>query len=358
MMKRFVLGLAAATLLLSGAARARAEYIVTDLNPPGASSSGAVAINDSGQVVVNANTGSGQQPFLYSNGTMIVLNPPGSHLAFQGESINASGQVVGYGGLPGSSFLYSGGTTTVLPNSLATSINNAGQIVGITNVTGSFGGGPPYLYSGGKTTTLPIPAGTYGQAYGINNSGQVVGSYSDSMYTSTHAFLYGGGKMTDLGSLGRNFTVPRAVNDSGQVVGFAETTNGVIHAFLYSNGKMNDLGSLGGSPASAFALNNAGQVVGQSVTAKGQWHAFLFIDGKLTDLNSLIPADSGWILNGANGINNRGQIVGYGTGPNGQHAFLLTPVAEAPEPTSLALFGLGALGLAGHAWRKRRRAAT
>src|SRR5262249_7772000 len=154
-------------------------------------------------------------------GTMIALNPPGSHLAFQGNSINASGQVVGYGGLPGSSFLYSGGTTTVLPINLATSINNAGQIVGMTHVTGPFGGGPLYLYSGGKTITLPIPAGTYGYVYGINNSGQVAGAYANSTYTSTHAFLYSGGKVTDLGSLGSNFTVARAVNDSGQVVGFA-----------------------------------------------------------------------------------------------------------------------------------------
>src|SRR5262249_57114634 len=84
-------------------------------------------------------------------------------------------------------------------------------------------------------------------------------------------------------------------------------------------------------------------------------HAFLFIDGKLTDLNSLMPADSGWILNSANAINNKGQIVGYGTNAAGQtHGFLLTPTVEAPEPTSLTLLALGALGLAGHAWRKRR----
>jgi probable HAF family extracellular repeat protein len=79
---------------------------------------------------------------------------------------------------------------------------------------------------------------------------------------------------------------------------------------------------------------------------------------KLTDLNSLIPADSGWILNSATAINNKGQIVGFGINPNGvQHAFLPTPTAAAPEPTSVALLSLGALGLAGHAWRKRRRAA-
>jgi probable HAF family extracellular repeat protein len=45
----------------------------------------------------------------------------------------------------------------------------------------------------------------------------------------------------------------------------------------------------------------------------------------MADLNSLIPAGSGWVLTGANAINNRGQIVGSGV-LNGQtQAFLLTP---------------------------------
>jgi probable HAF family extracellular repeat protein len=40
-----------------------------------------------------------------------------------------------------------------------------------------------------------------------------------------------------------------------------------------------------------------------------------------------LAPDSGWTLASANGINDRGQIVGYGIGPlpNGPHAFLLTP---------------------------------
>jgi probable HAF family extracellular repeat protein len=49
----------------------------------------------------------------------------------------------------------------------------------------------------------------------------------------------------------------------------------------------------------------------------------------MQDLNSLIPAGSGWVLNDAYGINERGQIVGDGT-INGQSlAFLLTPATMA-----------------------------
>jgi probable HAF family extracellular repeat protein len=45
------------------------------------------------------------------------------------------------------------------------------------------------------------PSGYYCFAYGINNSGQVVGEFSnsDGQY---HAFLYSEGPITDLGTLG------------------------------------------------------------------------------------------------------------------------------------------------------------
>ena len=46
----------------------------------------------------------------------------------------------------------------------------------------------------------------------------------------------------------------------------------------------------------------------------------------MLDLNSLIAPSSGWTLNSATAINDKGQIVGYGNDPaNQSHAFLLTP---------------------------------
>jgi hypothetical protein len=43
------------------------------------------------------------------------------------------------------------------------------------------------------------------------------------------------------------------------------------------------------------------------------------------------------------------------TGPNAMHT--PDPATGAPEPASMTLFGLGALGMAGYAWRRRQRAA-
>jgi len=43
------------------------------------------------------------------------------------------------------------------------------------------------------------------------------------------------------------------------------------------------------------------------------------------DLNSMIGAKTGWVLEQGNGINDAGEIVGYGTIGGNTHAFLLTP---------------------------------
>lgn len=94
------------------------------------------------------------------------------------------------------------------------------------------------------------------------------------------AFLYSGDIMTDLGNLGGGFSYAFGINDSGQVVGDSNTPGGgPTHAFLYSGGVMIDLNSLlplssGWVLQSATAINDSGQIVGMG-TVNGQTHAFL-----------------------------------------------------------------------------------
>ena len=55
-------------------------------------------------------------------------------------------------------------------------------------------------------------------AYGINDSGQVVGE-SSTVSGDLHAFLWEGGVMTDLGTLGDGYYWANGINMHGQIVG-------------------------------------------------------------------------------------------------------------------------------------------
>jgi probable HAF family extracellular repeat protein len=176
--------------------------------------------------------------------------------------------------------------------------------------------------------------GPSSSALGINDAGQVVGFASTSEGVA-HAFLYERSatpQMQDLGTLGGNYSSAWDINDAEQVVGNSDTSIFPYnHAFLYERSatpQMQDLGTLGGNTAGAHDINDAGQVVGVSTTSSGSFHAFLHersATPKMQDLNSLIPPHSGWSLEEARAINQRGQIVGLGERNGHNHAFLLTP---------------------------------
>ena len=94
-------------------------------------------------------------------------------------------------------------------------------------------------------------------------------------------------------------------------------------------------------------INNLGQVVGYYCLIPGgdnyYRRAFLYNGSTMLNLNDLIDPSSGWKLTSAEGINDAGQIVGFGYLGNGPRAFLLTPV---PEPGTWAMLaGLGFFGL-------------
>lgn len=362
------LGLAclAAGVLLPAAARA-AIYTVQDLGdlPGGSNASYAFGINDSGQVVGYSEAVTGDRAFLWtSGGGMQNLGDlaGGSDVSYA-YGINNSGQVVGAShGVTGQHAVLwtSGGIQDLgdLPGGgdfgLAWRNNESGQVVGYSNAAT---GQRAFLWtSGGGMQNLGdlLGGADNSVAWGVNEAGQVVGNSGAA--TGTRAFLWtSGGGMQDLGDLpgGANNSQASAINDAGQVIGNSGAATGE-HAFLWtSGGGMQDLGDLPGGYNSSysFGINNAGQVVGRSSVITGS-HAFLWESGGgMQDLNSLLDGSgAGWTLTDASDINAQGQIVGYGTNPQGAtHAFLLTvnqpPTAEANGAylfnSSNALSGIG-----------------
>jgi probable HAF family extracellular repeat protein len=86
-------------------------------------------------------------------------------------------------------------------------------------------------------TDLGTLGGSESRAYGINASGQVVGSSVVSNNIVTHAFLYSGGDLVDLNTLidpGLGWTLHTAngINDNGQIVGQGFIGGVSFRAFL------------------------------------------------------------------------------------------------------------------------------
>jgi probable HAF family extracellular repeat protein len=194
------------------------------------------------------------------------------------------------------------------------------------------------------------------RAYGINSSGRITGESEITPGGARHAFLTdtNGGNMKDLGTLPfGNFSAGNAVNDNGQVVGRANAADAHPHAFISApnGGSLTDIGIFPGTPdgnqiSEALAINNYAEVVGVSGTLQ-TYHAFIYTTARgLEDLNDLIDPSSDFILLEARGINDHGQISGYGVYVNGPaHAFVLTP--GIPDQTNLGLTLTGGTTSAG-----------
>lgn len=216
----------------------------------------------------------------------------------------------------------------------ARGINTLGQIVGFAQNDPNNAPAQAWLYQGGVMTTLPTLGGRNATAQGINDLGEIVGKSNISSASSdAHATLWRNGLAIDLGALpGGLFSEALAINSNGVAVGTSTFNGGSFftgpkHAAIFRSGTVVDLTPdlLQSATSAAFAINTAGQVVGYSTGG-----AYLWQNGIGTNLNTLIPSNLGILLQGAFGINDKGQIVASGIYRfkdllRNSRIFLLTP---------------------------------
>jgi probable HAF family extracellular repeat protein len=202
--------------------------------------------------------------------------------------------------------------------SVATDVNNLGWVVGSSTIyeDNTSEEWHAFLWQNGKMVDLGTLGGSRSYANHINDSGQIAGNSEFGAGDDEHTFFWENGRMKDIGTLGGAWSRVVDLNDLGQVIGVSSTAAGDTHCFLWAAGVMTDLGTLGGSWCSAADINNRGQIVGKSGEGvdDSYGHAFLWENGAMTKL-TLSSAWDGH--SSAVAINERGQVLGYGDGPDG-----------------------------------------
>jgi hypothetical protein len=116
---------------------------------------------------------------------------------------------------------------------------------------------------------------------------------------------------------------------------------------LYSNGAMQDSGVPASSPgtfSSGNVITSAGQVVRLYLPMSDQARTFLYhTTSGMAEPNSLFPSSTAWTLQNATAVNDKRNIVGWGTINGKQRALLLTGTTQ-PLTVGYVIFQYDEMG--------------
>ena len=149
-----------------------------------------------------------------------------------------------------------------------TGLNSQGQVIGFNSQEFNPQGSNSYLVekafvsSGSAFVVINTPDNESAIPYAINNHGQVVGTLSVVGQSRSDGFLYVAGEVTTVDVPGAASTVLNGINDAGEMSGTYTDAAGVQHGFTETGGVFSDVLGPDGSVFLGGHVNNAGQLVG------------------------------------------------------------------------------------------------
>jgi parallel beta-helix repeat protein len=181
-------------------------------------------------------------------------------------------------------------------------MNDAGVMVGAyPTPTGRHG----YVYRDGQFTTITYPGAPITVAVGLNNAGEIAGSYQDAS-AKWHGFTLIGGRFTQLDYPGSELTQIFKINARSEMVGRFDK-DGRTFGFLLAAGRYTSIEYPGATFTVASGINDLGDVIGYWDDAEKKRRGFLLSQGKFTLIE--FPGAQSTLFE-AGGINNAGDIVG------------------------------------------------
>ena len=239
----------------------------------------------------------------------IQIEVPGA-TATSVNGINNTGVMVGTYGTTNieNGFALFGGKLVIIsvPGALGTTcqgVNSARAIVG--TVTPQIGQGNPrgFLYQNGVFTDIG-PGTDLAGAFGINDSGQIVGGYAPDGITE-HGFLYDGAQYQTLDVPGAKATVATGINNQGLIVLQWGGSDGHTHGALYDGTQYTTIDVPGASDSFPFGVNNFGDVAYTYYDSQGATRSALLRGGQY--YKYMVPGSN---RSFAYGLNDKDVIVG------------------------------------------------
>jgi probable HAF family extracellular repeat protein len=171
----------------------------------------------------------------------------------------------------------------------------------------------------------PDPLRPFNRAMAINDAGQVIVENTDGSTAAPVHYVWQGGTWTPVGiPPGRSSFLAADINRPGQLAGTSGWRLDTHYAYRWDAGVFTSLGALGPAcctAAYANGINDRGQIVGES-----DGRPFFWENGTMTDLGGL-----GYGGGLANDINDAGRVVGQvqaATDPTVRHAVLWSSPAR------------------------------
>ena len=177
------------------------------------------------------------------------------------------------------------------------------------------------------------------QLIGVNDHNIAVGFYNDASGDS-HGYTYDiktGKFSANIDDPSGVSTVAAAINNKGTIAGFYTDANGIIHGFLDNHGAFTTVSAPGATTTELLGLNDHGIAVGEDIVG-GVTHGIIYNSktGKLTTLDD--PNAVGSTV--FNGINDKGDIVGFYSDAAGNTHGLLAAPADDTVAKAEAVVGL------------------
>ncbi len=282
------------------------QFTFHNIDYPGANLTRARGINNHGVIVGGSRIpGVGFHAMMIQNGKFIPLAPTtilGSNWS-EAFKINDGGDIVGYfqddNGYRG--FLLRKGLLTILDfpgatDTQAFGLNDSGTVAGTWDLYDAQGnllyqGG--FIWKDGNFTDVAFPGAGDTAIFGINANGDLTGGWDSGLSATTESgFVFSKGKdqftSFDAPFPGVYATQPDDINSTGDIAGqYTDYITYLPHGFLKVGDAITSIDYPGAAYTTAWGINSAGQMVGNWYDSSGIGHGWLAEPGKKQKPSSL-----------------------------------------------------------------------